>query len=312
MTIGIETCQDLLAYYKDLENFNHGFTWTTLRKVARLRLALTDLCEMLRLMPTTLSSPNPERADVAHRCLTDSIPGLIALSAILESIRDHSLQEDWQQDEPSATHNRPYPFRDVTVESLLSQLRDVDKTLAPALRYSKPLRRDVGFRKRQVFKAASELPFDEEDSSDANELTTFAQPGSVAQAQEITFDHYEVNTADGTDPPDRVPIDSAALDATDHTFVPATRARRTIPTCYILAAFGFIIIGSSLAVAIYYTVAKDRMGDGFTAASWMTGAGTLILAAPGAIHYSRCHCWESPSDGTGGPQPLALHEERGV
>jgi hypothetical protein len=61
--------------------------------------------------------------------------------------------------------------------------------------------------------------------------------------------------------------------------------------CYLLVALGFLVIGGSLAVSLYYSIAKDRMGDGFTAAGWMTAVGTLILAAPMAKHYPHCKCW---------------------
>jgi hypothetical protein len=311
VSIGIETCQALLACYNNLINHDQG-VYRRFSKVARLRLTLINHCEMLRRMSNILSSPDPGSAEFVHRCLTDSIPGLIALSVILESIRDHNLQQDGQQEEAPGMPISAYPVRDDVVDALFSRLNDLDKILRPAQRYSKPLGDDVVFRRRQAFKALSEFPFDEEDPNDTNELTTFVPPGSVAQAQELAFAHNEVDNTEGTDFPNRVSLHIVGLDATDHAFVPAPRARRAIPTCYILAALGSIIIGGSLAVGIYYTVAKDRMGDGWTAASYMTGAGTLILAAPMAIHYSRCHCWESASDGISEPQPLAPHEERSV
>ena len=68
--------------------------------------------------------------------------------------------------------------------------------------------------------------------------------------------------------------------------------RRTRP-CYLLVTLGFLVIGGSLAVGLYYSIAKDRMGDGFTTAGWMTAVGTLILAAPMAKHYPHCRCWET-------------------
>lgn len=61
-----------------------------------------------------------------------------------------------------------------------------------------------------------------------------------------------------------------------------------IPFCCLLVALGTLIVGSSLAVGLYYSIARDRMGDGFTATGWMTGVGTLVLAAPMAKHYLNC------------------------
>jgi hypothetical protein len=66
-----------------------------------------------------------------------------------------------------------------------------------------------------------------------------------------------------------------------------------IRPCYLLVALGFLVIGGSLAVGLYYSIAKDRMGDGFTTAGWMIAVGTLILAAPMAKHYPHCKCWET-------------------
>ena len=61
--------------------------------------------------------------------------------------------------------------------------------------------------------------------------------------------------------------------------------------CYLLVALGLLVIGGSLAVGLYYSIAKDRMADGFTTAGWMIAVGTLVLAAPMAKHYPHCRCW---------------------
>jgi hypothetical protein len=66
-----------------------------------------------------------------------------------------------------------------------------------------------------------------------------------------------------------------------------------IRPCYLLVTLGFLVIGGSLAVGLFYSIAKDRMGDGFTTAGWMTAVGTLILAAPMAKHFPHCRCWET-------------------
>ncbi|KAM0689975.1 hypothetical protein Q7P36_008742 [Cladosporium allicinum] len=66
-----------------------------------------------------------------------------------------------------------------------------------------------------------------------------------------------------------------------------------IKPCYIMVVLGFLAIGGSLAVGLYYSIAQDRMGDGFTTAGWMVAVSTLILAAPMAKHYPNCRCWDS-------------------
>lgn len=64
-----------------------------------------------------------------------------------------------------------------------------------------------------------------------------------------------------------------------------------IPACYILITLGMAVIAGSLAVGLYYSIAQDRMGDGFTTAGFMVAVGTLVLAAPMAKHYPKCRCW---------------------
>jgi hypothetical protein len=72
------------------------------------------------------------------------------------------------------------------------------------------------------------------------------------------------------------------------------RARpQCIKPCYLMVALGGLAIGGSLAVGLYYSIAQDRMGDGFTTAGWMVAVSTLMLAAPMAKHYPNCCCWDS-------------------
>jgi hypothetical protein len=71
-----------------------------------------------------------------------------------------------------------------------------------------------------------------------------------------------------------------------------TRLQRIKP-CYVMVVLGFLAIGGSLAVGLFYSIAQDRMGDGFTTAGWMVAVSTLMLAAPMAKHYPKCRCWES-------------------
>lgn len=53
----------------------------------------------------------------------------------------------------------------------------------------------------------------------------------------------------------------------------------------------FLIISGSASLGIYYTLRFNRMGDGFTAASWIVAIGALALAGPLARHYPYCSCW---------------------
>jgi hypothetical protein len=66
-----------------------------------------------------------------------------------------------------------------------------------------------------------------------------------------------------------------------------------IKPCYLMIALLVLAVSSSLAVGMYYSIAQDRMGDGFTTAGWMVAVSTLVLAAPMAMHYQHCRCWGS-------------------
>lgn len=72
---------------------------------------------------------------------------------------------------------------------------------------------------------------------------------------------------------------------------------RPVRACFILISLGFVIIAGSLAVGLYYTIAEDRVGDGFTTSSYILAVGTLVLAAPMAKHYPQCRCWDSGNYG---------------
>ncbi|KAF5572559.1 P-loop containing protein [Fusarium pseudoanthophilum] len=61
--------------------------------------------------------------------------------------------------------------------------------------------------------------------------------------------------------------------------------------CYIICSIMALIVIGSGVLGIYYTVRFDRMGDGFTAASWIVAIGVMTLAGPMARHYPRCSCW---------------------
>ncbi|KAF5568710.1 hypothetical protein FPHYL_2663 [Fusarium phyllophilum] len=72
--------------------------------------------------------------------------------------------------------------------------------------------------------------------------------------------------------------------------VPTERPSRFRP-CYIMCSIMILVVIGSGVLGIYYTVQFDRMGDGFTAASWIVAIGAMALAGPMARHYPHCSCW---------------------
>ena len=62
--------------------------------------------------------------------------------------------------------------------------------------------------------------------------------------------------------------------------------------CWTIILLGSVVIAGSLAVGLYYSIAEDRMADGFTVAGWIIAVGTLVLAVPITQHYPSCKCWQ--------------------
>jgi hypothetical protein len=56
------------------------------------------------------------------------------------------------------------------------------------------------------------------------------------------------------------------------------------------------MIAGSFAVGLFYSIAKDQMGDGSTVAGWIIAVGSLALAVPMTQHYPRCKCWKKTAD----------------
>lgn len=56
---------------------------------------------------------------------------------------------------------------------------------------------------------------------------------------------------------------------------PAAKRTPTWPVCWTLIVLGAMLVFVSFAVGLYFSIAKDRIGDGFTLAGWITAVGTL-------------------------------------
>ena len=283
LTRGIRTCQDLLLFHKEIED-DTGFDSTVVSKIA-------ELCQMLKLMRPVLSSSNPGRADLARRCLADSAPGLKTLSLSLESIQEHNLPENVAQEQSPEMSVQLHRRRSDALTDLDPHLSNVQNLLRPALRYNQqPLTR-IASRRRQAWRYL-------EESANTSKPTIYPPADLVTQTKLTTIDRNGNDNADETNQSHQTVSAGGKLDEhseTNQTSMTACRgqgAYKVLP-CYIMASLGLLVIGGSLAVGLYYSIAQDRMGDGFTTAGWMTAAGTLILAAPMARHYPHCQCWDN-------------------
>ncbi|KAF5659774.1 hypothetical protein FCIRC_12368 [Fusarium circinatum] len=86
-----------------------------------------------------------------------------------------------------------------------------------------------------------------------------------------------------------VPRPPSPLESTDVPTERPSRFRRR--PCYIMCSIMALVVIGSGVLGIYYTIRFDRMGDGFTAASWIVAIGAMALAGPMARHYPHCSCW---------------------
>lgn len=271
-SFGLQTCQDLLDYYdglNDLDSFkNHNTDFEFMyRPCSEIRPRLTHL-------QLELEALDPGSADFASSCLTASLPGLIALSLALKHVQEDTLPEDLQLADRPERHKS---LRKFVKMRLRCHITDVQHALNPPPTHTVPDRR---LRRR--------IPHQDNwasDGEDALLARSRIETGNLGQHQAGNEDeNSRLSQAYSATMVQR------QLPAPHHLLLFLGRAQR-IPLCYILALLGLIVIGGSLAVGVYYSVAKDRMGDGFTTAGWMTAAGTLILAAPMARHYPHCRCW---------------------
>jgi hypothetical protein len=110
----------------------------------------------------------------------------------------------------------------------------------------------------------------------------YAYPAADNSAAQYTFD--------GVDSPQTSSAPGESSMGLPSARKPARLQR--IKPCYVMVALGFLAIGGSLVVGLFYSIAQDRMGDGFTTAGWMVAVSTLMLAAPMAKHYPNCRCWD--------------------
>jgi hypothetical protein len=86
------------------------------------------------------------------------------------------------------------------------------------------------------------------------------------------------------------------VEEVDTVLPSAPRFAIVVPVCWVIIILGSLDLCASLAIGLYYSIARDKMSDGFTLASWMLAAGTFVLAGPVALHYRRCRCWERAND----------------
>jgi len=178
-----------------------------------------------------------------------------------------------------------------TLLGLISSAADIDADLPRYSQHNPTWLRTV----IDTLETGSRHPSSRHSSRDANSPYIPAGFSSVHGDAGRLSDHTNIASASHG----HQPLLLEQLSSTSNESSPSTQGftiANVLPhlrPCYLLVTLGFLVIGGSLAVGLYFSIAKDRMGDGFTTAGWMTAVGTLVLAAPMAKHYPHCKCWKA-------------------
>lgn len=114
----------------------------------------------------------------------------------------------------------------------------------------------------------------------AKEILHYARPIEAFSVEDVSNDSQNTLRNGDSDPVLLLP---ASINPKAGLF--------TLRPCYIIYIGMLLIMLGSGALALYYTICLDKMGDGFTAASWIVAIGAMALAGPLARHYPHCTCW---------------------
>jgi hypothetical protein len=298
-SLGIRTCEGLLSVFDSWKTTTSPVNKTDLYdSVADLSKVLVLLVELLRLAHDL----DQEKSQCVSACLSGCDIAFLELAETLEDLRR-------QTDASKGSQAYRVGFwmdvaRMMTIHSTLASiLADIRARLEPAMYILKPNKTDTniattsGFDKGKRNRFRRSLKHSTRYASipaiDPVKTLPCAEEGELADAARETDskphrEHHE--------PKPYTPRTGGQQLAYDSTATLRTAFWQRVPFCYLLAALGLVFISSSSAVGIYYSIAKNAMGDGFTTAGYMLAVGTLVVTPPAAYHYQHCRCWKSGRD----------------
>ena len=98
---------------------------------------------------------------------------------------------------------------------------------------------------------------------------------------------------ENTDKPNSTP-ETDHLDSLDSgsTIQASPKGARPMRTCYILILSTFLIILTSVALALWKSVKDDDVSGGFTLGQYIVAAGGLVIFGVITIHARTCVCWK--------------------
>ena len=188
-------------------------------------------------------------------------------------------------------------------QSRVSQLRRRQRTTyihrEPGQDYDQPFEQDslaaFELNSQHVYSAeleqVHELDSQQVYELDNTELTRdFATVRTGSDGSQLQAPSHAPDKSSTTCPPPRQRPQNITLSKDQ---VPSGSTRKIhFPVCWIIVFLGRVIVGGSLTVGLYFSIAKNQMGDGFTTAGYMLAVGTFVLAGPMAKHYAHCKCWQ--------------------
>lgn len=295
---GIQTCEGLISCLDShLENWKpykslHEYTSV----LSSVKNSVADLSKLLHLLVESLflrPDLDEEATQCVSTCLSDCDIAFLDLAKILEDLRKQDDGHGWVI-RPIAMNMR------TRVKKLMPIVAKIREHLEPAVFALKHNQADAntattsGFQKEQSVRYR--VPAQQKTSYASNpaigpvKTLPRKEDGELADASRDADSrtHKEHN-----EPKQYQPEAGEQQLADGPPATMRTESRRRVPFCYLLAALGLVFTFGSSAVGLYYSIAKDAMGDGFTTAGYVLAVGTLVVTPPAAYHYQHCRCWIS-------------------
>jgi len=291
-SLGIQTCEEILSLLDD---------WKSGASIIGAYDTLADFRCLLALVVISLRSRHDldePKARCVSTCLSGCKVGFLHIVKTLELLPDLRKQDDTPKDSEEVASFKDRAHLAKTEAVLRRVVAHIRERLRPALYALKRTQTDTkiattsGFEKEPTTR--KRRPWNLKPPIDPDQALPCAEEVGLADVPDSKSheEHHESKPctpeAGGQQLPQELPATTSGG--------MMIAFRRRIPFCYLLAALVFIFISSSSAVGLYYSIAQNAMGDGFTTAGFILAVGTLVVTPPAAYHYQNCQCWRSDTE----------------
>lgn len=107
----------------------------------------------------------------------------------------------------------------------------------------------------------------------------------------LSYDQHDLTDPTPSDP--QQDIDSISRQAPGHL-----QDSYRVKTCHALMGISIVGVVTSLSLALWWSIAHNDPGSGFTIGSYILAAFGVLVAIPAYPHSKVCTCWESRSKGS--------------